>query len=188
VYTTAAAVARIASHTVAVLAGWLLLGVALYLVWSALVGLALPGARPLDFLRSLKAAAWYYLPIITVAMVVPTVLHLLGERLAWLWSWLFLLGSILLPVFWLLRIRASYIEETSRELHVEGKALFGAFANIELVGLYGAVCALTFAIASMRGNSLNRDTQLQVSMAAITLSLYLGNGLWGFWPFFALLY
>jgi hypothetical protein len=171
-----------------ILVVWLLLALASYVVWWTLVSLAITGIRFEHFLRSLKTGAQYYLPIIAAVMVMPAVLHLFGQRLAWLWSWLFLVGSILLPCFWLLRIRAYYIEETSRGLHVEGKALFGAFANIELVGLYGAVCAVTFALASMRGGSLTRHAQLQSSMAAITLALYACNGLWGFRPFFAWMY
>lgn len=173
-----------------ILVCWLLIAAALYVGWWGMIGLPASALSPARFAGILATAAPFYLPVFAVAAAVPAALHLFAGRLAATWSWLALAGSISVPIVLLLLIRTSYVNQTARGMHVEGKGLWGAFAIVALIGLYGASCALTFAIAAARGAGAARSRSRAplIALSAAALLLYAAIAVSQFWPFFVFVY
>lgn len=166
----------LAARVASVLALWLLIAVAFYVGCIALLSLSpLPRVVGAEssfgyFVGALQSFS-VFLPRLAGASVVPAALHLLGQRLAWLWSWVFLASSILLPAIWVLRLRASYREALALYGHVEGEGLWNAFLTVGPASFYGAMVALTFAVMAAR-NARASIMSVQVWAAAIVTLLH----------------
>lgn len=167
---------------------WLLVSVGLYIGWFILLNVARPDIRLENFLSAALQGMRFYLPVILVAMAVPGALYLVSPRLAWLWSWIFLSASILLPGLALALIRAQYVSERAREMYIEGKGLWAAFALLSLIGLYAAIAATAFASAAKRDAGQGGYRQGQLAVAAIALILHATILVSNFGPFFAFVY
>lgn len=178
---------RTAGGVIAIAGLWLLLALALYVVWFTLLSVGRSDPRSFNLLASLQASARFYVPLIVMAMAVPAALHLAVRHHASRWSWLFLSGSILLPGLLLLYFRARYVEATSRGLPLEGKDILVAFSYAAFIGLYGAVSALALAFVARRADLADRRRLAQVLICAAASSLLLHASVTasGFLPLFA---
>jgi hypothetical protein len=87
-------------------------------------------------------------------------------------------------------IRADYLRQTARGVHVEGVGLWNAFAYVSLLGLYASVVSLVFAVLLSAGGQLTqgRIARVYLGATAAVVILYVGLILSGFAPFFAVLY
>jgi hypothetical protein len=175
------------------LALWLALAIGFFAAfWIMLLGIS-PHVRWDGLSRVLWLAARYYLPVFVVAMVPPAMLHLFAPRRLALWSKLFLLLSIALPAIYFMAIRANYLRETARGIHVEGVGLWNAFIYVGLVGLYASLVSFVFAVLlsarEMRSaGRVARVARVHLGASAAVVILYLALFALNFAPFFAVLY
>jgi hypothetical protein len=165
-------------RALASLAFWVLVGVALYVGSAAVVHMQLPGWLSGDFfsvLADLRFWANPYAATIAAAMCLPAVLEIASKRLAWLWGWFFVAVSVLLPGWVIAMTRAEVMKDRAADQLVQGAGIFGAFTVAQLMGMYGATCALIFAGIAARNRPITERWLVtpQLGVAAALLIIHL---------------
>lgn len=108
-------------------------------------------------------------------MCLPLILEIASKRFAWLWAWFFLLVSVLLPGWVIAMTRAEVAVGRAADMPIKGTGIFSAFAVAQVMGIYGATCALIFAGMAARNKPITERWFVtpQIGVAATFLLAHL---------------
>jgi hypothetical protein len=166
-------------RALASLAFWVLVGVTLHVGSAAIVRIQLPahlsGSGFLSLVADLRFWTNPYVATIAAAMCLPLFLEITSKRLAWLWAWFFLLVSVLLPGWVIAMTRAEIAVGRAADMPIKGTGIFGALTVAQVMGLYGATCALIFAGMAARDKPTTHAWLVtpQIGVAASLLLVHL---------------